>query len=287
MKRCTTLTTTLIEDSEAYKQFMTTNFTSFLERAAKTVRRIWQEQGEWSDNTEYEKLLLRQAFDLVEDFIDYCPSQLPCRPALLLDGYILNYFGKPDKDKLSTSSDPVLKRFIDALLNKAVLSRDALISLFYHLYGLRPRDIGGILGLPEDQMQRIYKNFARWRKRGWSQAMEETGLHAQELKKLLELQKQQPEFFNEQVQEIATTLSLFYRKSDPPYYPCLSDREWDDMITEGSGLDYRMWHLPFCCSCLNTVVGLRETYALHASVQYELQILPHSIMENEVFQSTK
>ncbi|MCA9451556.1 MAG: hypothetical protein KC584_02850, partial [Nitrospira sp.] len=176
MKTLSPSTNGVINNSEEFKQFIPANFSYFLERSSGLIRRILQDMGQWADNSAHEKLLLRLSFDLVERFIEYCPSQLPCRPALLLDGFISDFFGKPQESKASSTSNPVLYRFLDGLLNRAVLSRDALICLFYHFYGMKPVEVGFLLGLEEGQTQRIYKNFARWRQKGWFQAAEEVGL---------------------------------------------------------------------------------------------------------------
>src|SRR5690606_31741285 len=131
--------------------FVPANFPYFLERSSGLIRRILQDMGQWADNTAHEKLLLRLSFDLVERFIEYCPSQLPCRPSLLLDGFISEFFGRPQEFKASAASNPILYRFLDGLLNRAVLSRDALICLFYHFYGMKPVEVGYLLGLEEGQ----------------------------------------------------------------------------------------------------------------------------------------
>jgi hypothetical protein len=271
----------VITNAEEFKEFIPANFSFFLERSSSLIRRILQDMGQWADNTAHEKLLLRLSFDLVERFIEYCPSQLPCRPSLLLDGFISEFFGKPQESKASTASNPILYRFIDGLLNRAVLSRDALICLFYHLYGMKPVEVGFLLGLEEGQTQRIYKNFARWRQKGWYQAVEEVGLTDQELQALAENQISQPKFFNEEVRNILDTLLPFYRKSDPPYYPCLEDNKWHEMFSEGYGFDYRMWHLPLCHACMNTIANFGDSFLLNTKIPLDLHISPHSLKEEE------
>lgn len=272
----------VIESHEEFNRFMPANFSYFLERSSSLIRRILQDMGQWADNTAHEKLLLRLSFDLVERFIEYCPSQLPCRPALLLDGFISDFFGRPQISKASSAANPVLYRFLDGLLNRAVLSRDALICLFYHFYGMKPIEVGFLLGLEEGQTQRIYKNFARWRQKGWYQAGEEVGLTSQELQTLVDTQCNNPEEFNDQVRDNLETLLPFYRKSDPPYYPCLEENKWQQMFSEGYGFDYRMWHLPLCLSCMNTLTRHGHSFLLNGDVALNFHIVPHSLKEEEV-----
>jgi hypothetical protein len=281
LKTCSPSTNSVINSPEEFKQFVPANFSYFLERSSGLIRRILQDMGQWADNTAHEKLLLRLSFDLVERFIEYCPSQLPCRPSLLLDGFISEFFGRPQESKASSASNPILYRFLDGLLNRAVLSRDALICLFYHFYGMKPVEVGYLLGLEEGQTQRIYKNFARWRQKGWYQALEEAGLTDQELHTLAENQICNPGKYNTDVREILETLLPFYRKSDPPYYPCLEAKKWQEMFREGYGFDYRMWHFPLCVSCMHTIAGLGNSFLLNAELKLNLHISPHSLKEEE------
>ena len=266
----------MIHSADEFKDCATVNLAYFIERASKVMRPIFQVDGKSISNVAHEKLLLRLSFDLVESFIEYCPSQLPCRPALLLDSFVLNYFGKPhDTINHSKEYHPLIYRLIDGLLSRATLSRDGLICLSYHLYALKPRKIGNCLGLPEDQLQRIYKNFARWRKTGWYHTVEEAGLSASELQEIVDIQADQPKLFQEQVQRILENLLPFYRKSEPPHYPCLSRPQWEEMVSEKCGLDYRMWHLPFCPTCLNMIANICDPHS-HPDVSLDIRLFPYS-----------
>ncbi|MGP0593663.1 hypothetical protein ACTRXD_14160 [Nitrospira sp. T9] len=287
MKTLSPSTNGVINNPEEFKQFIPANFSYFLERSSGLIRRILQDMGQWADNSAHEKLLLRLSFDLVERFIEYCPSQLPCRPSLLLDGFISDFFGRPQESKASSTSNPVLYRYLDGLLNRAVLSRDALICLFYHFYGMKPVEVGFFLGLEEGQTQRIYKNFARWRQRGWFQAADEVGLTTQEVQSLVENQASNPESFHLQVRDNLETLLPFYRKSDPPYYPCLEDAKWQEMFREGYGFDYRMWHLPLCLSCMKVITEVGDSFLLNPDVTLNFHVSPHSLREEEVFWPTQ
>ncbi|HNP61239.1 MAG TPA: hypothetical protein PKM72_10380 [Nitrospirales bacterium] len=272
----------VINSPQEFNQFIPANFSYFLERSSSHIRRILQDMGQWADNSAHEKLLLRLSFDLVERFIEYCPSQLPCRPSLLLDGFISDYFGRPQESKASSTSNPILYRYLDGLLNRAVLSRDGLICLFYHLYGMKPVEVGFLLGLEEGQTQRIYKNFARWRQKGWFQATEEVGLTTQDVQSLVENQGANPELFNQQVRDNLQELLPFYRKSDPPYYPCLEDSKWHEMLREGYGFDYRMWHLPLCLSCMNVITRIGDSFLLDPTITLNFHVSPHSLKDEEI-----
>jgi hypothetical protein len=107
----------VINSPDEFRRMVPANFSYFLERSSGLIRRILQDMGQWSDNMAHEKLLLRLSFDLVERFIEYCPSQLPCRPSLLLDGFINDFFGRPQESKASSAPNPTLYRFLDGLLN--------------------------------------------------------------------------------------------------------------------------------------------------------------------------
>lgn len=276
----------LIHNSEEFEQFIPSNFSCLLERSSALIRRILQDMGQWADNTAHEKLLLRLSFDLLERFIEYCPSQLPGRPALLLDGFISDFFGKPQEIGESRASNPILYRYLDGLLRRAVVSRDALICLFYHFYGMKPVEVSFFLGLEEGQSQRIYKNFARWRQSGWQQATEEVELTAQEIESLREAQTSDSYLFNEEVGHHLDSLLSFYRKSDPPYYPCLSINKWQDMLREGYGFDYRMWHLPLCLSCMEAVRGIGDSFLLNPEIELNLQVFPHSLKDEETLRKS-
>lgn len=281
MKTLTFSVNRVISNQEEWKKCLSDNFPVFLGRASSLIRRILQDLGQWTDNAAHEKLLHRLSFELVERFIEYCPSQLPCRPSLLLDGFISEFFGRSHEVNPSAAYNPIMYRFIDVLLNRAVLSRDALICLFYHLYGMKPLEVGYFLGLKEGQSQRIYKNFARWRQKGWCQAVEEVGLTDQDLSSLAETQISQPEFFHEEVRQILEVLLPFYRKSDPPYYPCLNDKKWHGMFRKGYEFDYRMWHLPLCHSCMDIIATFGNSFLRTAKISLHLHIFPHSLKEEE------
>jgi hypothetical protein len=282
LKHSTPANNCVIRTREEFHQYVTANFAYFLERSSGLIRRILQDTGQWTDNAAHEKLLLRLSFELVERFIKYCPSQVPCRPPLLLDGFISDFFGRSRESQMAVTSNSILYRFLDGLLNRAVVSRDALICLFYHFYGMKPVEVGCLLGLEEGQTQRIYKNFARWRQKGWCQAVEEVGVTSQDLHALVEDQAGNPEDFHAQVREHLETLLPFYRKSDPAYYPCLETSKWRKTFLEGRESDYRTWHLPLCLSCMKKIAGFGGSFLLNQELTLHFHVAPHSLKEEEV-----
>jgi hypothetical protein len=271
----------LIETHEEFQKKIPQNFPHFLERSSRLIRKILQDMGQWTDNAAHEKLLLRLSFDLVERFLDYCPSQLPCRPSLILDGFISDYFGRTVEIRPEPVSNSLLYKYLDGLLNRAVMSRDGLICLFYHFYGMKPVEIGFFLGLEEGQTQRIYKNFARWRTKGWRMAIDHADLSTAEFQLLIDEYEHNPGLFNKQVHHHLESLTSFYRKSDPPYYPCLEGSQWHEMFRENYGLDYRMWHLPLCLPCMTNINELRESFLPQVDISFDLHLIPHSLKDEE------
>src|SRR5207249_10035292 len=90
---------------------------------------------------------------------------------LFRSSIIAKYFSQPEplcyhKDLLSP-----LGRFLEGMTSRAVVSRDALMALFYHLYGFGQGQVVRILGLGIVESQRVYKNFERWRQTGWQRAV--------------------------------------------------------------------------------------------------------------------
>jgi hypothetical protein len=275
VKTLTPLINYMVYSPDEFEQFVPAHFSHLLEHTSDVIRRILQDMGQWADNTASEKLLIRRSFDLIERFMEDRPFQFPCRPTLLLDGYICAFFGRAPELHDTIIANPILYRFLDALLTRAVVTRDALICLFYHWYGMKPVKVGCLLGLEKGQMQRIYKNFARWRQKGWIQVTEETGLSARELQSLEASQKGNPEYFNKQVRGHLEILLPFYRKSDPPYYHCLEGKAWQEMFSEGYGLDYRMWHLPLCLSCMNAISRFGDRFP-NPEITLNFQVCPYS-----------
>ncbi|HSF10820.1 MAG TPA: hypothetical protein VLA60_15520 [Nitrospirales bacterium] len=277
MKTLTSSVNGMVTTQEEFQECISADFPFFLERASGIIKRNLQDMGQWANDTSHEKSLRRLSFDLVVWFIEYCPSQLPGHPTLLLDGFISEFLERFQESNVSLTSNSILYRFIEGLLRRAVVSRDALICLFYHFYGMKPAEVGCILGLDQGETLGIYKVFERWRQKGWHQAVKDIGLTDRELYALTETQLSQPKVFQEDVGKILKTLTPFCRKSEPPNNSCLDEEKWYEMFREGYGCEFRMWHLPLCQSCMNTIAKFRNAFWLNATIpsQLHLHISPH------------
>jgi hypothetical protein len=151
-----------------------------------------------------------------------------------------------------------LGRFLDGLVSKAVVSRDAVMALFYHLYGFGQSHMVRILGLNLMDSQRIYKNFERWRRDGWQRMVNEIGLTEVELSNLEDQKYQDAKRFNADASRLLGEVQTHYRKSEPEHFPCLPSEQWSDICRDGHSYDYRVWHLAMCRECLEIVCRIRQ-----------------------------
>lgn len=249
---------TLVQDALEYDDFIHHFKPVLVDRATNYVAKVLRELDSWENNVGHEKLAIRLGLELVERFSDYGKLKVPCRPILLLDSFLAKSFSLPDfifshHEALATP----LGAFLEGLISRAVLSRDALVSLFWHLYNLSPSQVIQILGLPEDQTQRIFKNFSRWRKTGWEHTMSMISITDTQLTKL-ELQTQkEADSLNQKACTFLDLIQPFYRKSEPEHYACLTLEQWTDLYIEGYGQNYRIWHLAMCRHCVMTVGEFR------------------------------
>lgn len=270
----------LIGTTEEFERVTRESLPELLERATLHTKRFLKETAQWQNDVTHEKLALRWGYELVERFLICGRTEVPCRPLFLLESLIAKYYSQPQplcyhQDLLSP-----LGRFLDGLASRAVVSRDALMALFYHLYGLRQGQVVRLLGFGAAESQRIYKNFERWRQTGWQRTMEEIGVCPEELSELEHLKRTQPENVNLEVQRLVRILQAHYRKSEPEHYPCLTQEQWRDLFRQDYGYDYRIWHLVFCQECFNEVVQGRSTVlddssrASPSRLSIDLQIRP-------------
>jgi hypothetical protein len=168
-----------------------------------------------------------------------------------------------------------LGRFLDGLTSRAVVSRDALVALFYHFYGFRQGHVVKLLGFGMTESRRVYKNFERWRRSGWQRAIEEIGLTEEELRELEEKKRRDPERVNAETERLIRLVQTHYRKTEPEHYPCLPRQKWDELFSQDCAYDYRVWHLAMCLECFVVVCDLRAI-ELNGAVQpgIDLQIRP-------------
>jgi len=227
-----------------------------LDRAAGYTKRFLRETGQWSDDVAHEKFVLRWGAEYLEQFLVSGRSEIPCRPLFLLDALVAKQHSRPEPFCYHSDLLTPLGRFLDGLVGRAAISRDALIALYHHCYGLGPGQVITVLGLNGSESPRIYKNFQRWRDSGWKRTIEDMGITETELHGLNEQQHRQRHRFNGEAERILRFAQAHYRKSEPDHYPCLSRHQWEDMFQQGYGIEYRIWHLALCLDCLQTAWDL-------------------------------
>lgn len=262
----------VVTTAEEFDRVVSQSLPLLLDRAAGYTKRFLRETGQWSDDVAHEKFVLRWGAEYLEQFLLSGRSEVPCRPLFLLDSMVARQHSRPEpfcyhKDLLTP-----LGRFLDGLVGRAAVSRDALIALYHHCYGLGPGQVISALRLQGSESSRIYKNFQRWRDVGWKRTLEDIGLTEADLKSLTE---QQGHRFNGEAERLLRFAQAHYRKSEPDHYPCLPRRQWEDMFLQGYGVDYRVWHLALCLDCLQLAwdLGLDGASASEKP-RVALQLLP-------------
>ena len=262
----------VVTTAEEFDRVVSQSLPLLLDRAAGYTKRFLRETGQWSDDVAHEKFVLRWGAEYLEQFLLSGRSEVPCRPLFLLDSMVARQHSRPEpfcyhKDLLTP-----LGRFLDGLVGRAAISRDALIALYHHCYGLGPGQVISALRLQGSESSRIYKNFQRWRDVGWKRTLEDIGLTEADLKSLTE---QQGHRFNGEAERLLRFAQAHYRKSEPDHYPCLPRRQWEDMFLQGYGVDYRVWHLALCLDCLQLAwdLGLDGASASEKP-RVALQLLP-------------
>ena len=263
----------VVTTAEEFDRVVSQSLPLLLDRAAGYTKRFLRETGQWSDDVAHEKFVLRWGAEYLEQFLLSGRSEVPCRPLFLLDSMVARQHSRPEpfcyhKDLLTP-----LGRFLDGLVGRAAVSRDALIALYHHCYGLGPGQVISALRLQGSESSRIYKNFQRWRDAGWKRTLEDIGLTEADLKSLTE--QQQGHRFNGEAERLLRFAQAHYRKSEPDHYPCLPRRQWEDMFLQGYGVDYRVWHLALCLDCLQLAwdLGLDGASASEKP-RVALQLLP-------------
>jgi hypothetical protein len=265
----------VVSTAEDFDRVVSQSLPLLLDRAAGYTRRFLRETGQWSDDVAHEKFVLRWGAEYLEQFLVSGRSEVPCRPLFLLDSMVARQHSRPEpfcyhKDLLSP-----LGRALDGLVGRAAVSRDALIALYHHCYGLGPGQVIAALRLNGSESPRIYKNFQRWRESGWRRTIEDIGLTEADLKELADRQQHQRHRFNGEAERLLRFAQAHYRKSEPDHYPCLSRHQWEDMFLQGYGVEYRIWHLALCLDCLQLAwdLGL-DGASVREKPRVVLQLLP-------------
>ena len=248
----------LVTTAKEFDCLATEALPELLDHAAAQTRRFLRDTGQWVDDVGHEKLALRWGYELLERFLVCGRAEVPCRPLFLLDSMIAKHFSRPAPITHHEDLASPLGRFLDGLISRSMVSRDALIALFHHCYGYGQGHVVKLLNLDPTQSQRVYKNYERWRRSGWQRTMEEIGLTDAELLELEERKRQRPGPFNAEAERLLAATQAHYRKSEPRYFPCLSRQQWADLFHEDYGHDYRGWHLVLCRGCLADVYELRR-----------------------------
>lgn len=265
----------VVSTAEDFDRVVAQSLPLLLDRAAGYTKHFLRETGQWNDDVAHEKFVLRWGAEYLEQFLVLGRSEVPCRPLFLLDSMVARQHSRPEpfcyhKDLLTP-----LGRVLDGLVGRAAVSRDALIALYHHCYGLGPGQVITALRLNGSESPRIYKNFQRWRESGWKRALEDIGLTEADLKGLTDQQQHQRHRFNGEAERLLRFAQAHYRKSEPDHYPCLSRHQWEDMFLQGYGVEYRIWHLALCLDCLQLAwdLGLDGASAMEKP-RVVLQLLP-------------
>lgn len=278
MPECTTTLGRLeevVSTAEEFDRVVSQSLPILLDRATGYTKRFLRETGQWSDDMAHEKFVLRWGAEYLERFLVCGRSEVPCRPLFLLDSLVARQHSRPEPFCYHPDLLTPLGRFLDGLVARAVISRDALIALYHHCYGLGPGEVISVTGLNGSESQRIYKNFRRWRDSGWQRTMDEIGMTDAELKDLISQQQRHRQRFNSEAERIIRLAQAHYRKSEPDYYPCLSRGQWEEMFSQGYGCDYRIWHLVLCMDCIQTAWDLgRNGASTVEKPRVELHVRP-------------
>lgn len=266
--------TCLVTTVSQFDRLMTDSLSELMTRASGHVRRFLKDTGQWSDDVVHEKLATRWGFEMLERFLVCGRSEVPCRPLLLLDSFIMKSLSQPEPFCYHEDLCSPLGRFLEGLAARAVVSRDALVALFHHQYGLGQSDIVRLLRLDITESQRVYKNFERWRRSGWQRAIQEIGLTDEEVAELEDAQRRDRRRFHAQAAYLLGLVQDHYRKSDPEHFRCRSVEQWADLYAQNYGQEYRIWHLAMCSSCARLVDGMHQAQQDDGGLEVRVNIRP-------------
>lgn len=254
----------VVSTAEEFDRVVSRALPILLDRATNSTKRFLRETGQWCDDVAHEKFALRWSAEYLEQFLVAGRSEVPCRPLFLLDSIVAKQHSRPEPFCYHPDLLTPLGRLIDGLVSRAAISRDALIALYHHCFGLGPGQVITVLGLTGPAGQRIYKNFKRWRDSGWQRTMDDMGITESDVQDLCSQLQRHRQQSNSEAERIIRIAQSHYRKSEPDHYPCLSRRQWEEMFLEGYGSDYRIWHLALCLDCFTAAwdLGFRGAAAI-------------------------
>lgn len=246
----------VVSSTEEFDRVVSETLPILLDRATNYTKQFLRETGQWNDDVAHEKFALRWGYEYLEQFLVSGRSEVPCRPLFLLDSIVAKQHSRPEPFCYHPDLFTPLGRLIDGLMSRAAISRDALIALYHHCFGLEPGQVIAVLGLNGSTCQRIYKNFKRWRDSGWQRAIDDMGITEREIQDLCSQLQRHRQQSNSEAEQIIRIAQSHYRKSEPDHYPCLSRRQWAEMFLEGYRSDYRIWHLAQCLDCFTATWDL-------------------------------
>lgn len=247
----------VVSSPEEFDRVVSETLPILLDRATHYTKQFLRQTGQWSDDVAHAKFALRWGVEYLEQFLVCGRNEIPCRPLFLLDSIVAKQHSRPEPFCYHPDLFTPLGRLIDGLMSQAAISRDALIALYHHCFGMKPGQVIAILGFNGSTSERIYKNFKRWRDAGWQRTIDGVGITESEIHALCNELQSQGQQFNSEAEQIIRITQSHYRKSEPKYYPCLSRRQWAEMFLEGYGSDYRIWHLALCLDCFIATWDLR------------------------------
>src|SRR6476619_7377565 len=125
----------VVSTSEEFDRVVSQALPMLLDRATGYTKRFLRETGQWNDDIEHEKFALRWGSEYLERFLVCGRSEVPCRPLFLFDSLVAKQHSKPEPFCYHPDLLRPLGRFLDGLVARAVISRDALIALYRHCYG--------------------------------------------------------------------------------------------------------------------------------------------------------
>lgn len=246
----------VISSQVDFDQYTARLLPHLLEHAKGQTKRFLRETGQWDSDVVHEKLVQRWGYELLERFMIWGRTKLPCRPVQLFDSFLSEHYSHSERLCILNNTASPLCHFVDSLLSKAVYCRDALIANYYHFYGLNQHQVTKILSLGSVESQRVYKNYTRWRNSGWLRMVHESGMTESDVTLISQQNRRNPTRAHRELGQLLPVLQAHYRKSEPALYPCLSRSQWHALYEEDYGQDYRSWHLAFCQSCLTEVWDL-------------------------------